>query len=223
MAKFLRKPKKNMAMRLAGVLFCLTLVSFYMVSGLFARYITSGQGSDSARVITFGNISLRETGDFYDKDKTKMWLVPGKDIEKDAEVIFTGSESATYVFVEVQVSEHWTYADGVFTIVLSPDREVIRWEIDGNWEKLTDTVFYRHLAPNEKLFIEDDENEIHGVDIIKDGIITVSENLLRGDVEELLNNENPIEITFSASVVQSIGFDSAAAAWASLYGKGDAT
>ena len=80
MAKFLRKPKRNIALRLAGILFCLTLVSFYMVSGLFAKYMTRGQGSDSARVIKFGDITLTETGDFYEGGN-KMWIVPGLDIK----------------------------------------------------------------------------------------------------------------------------------------------
>lgn len=39
--------------RLAAVMFCLLLVSMYLMSGLFARYVSRGQGGDSARVAKF--------------------------------------------------------------------------------------------------------------------------------------------------------------------------
>lgn len=209
MAKFLRKPKKNIALRLAGILFCLTLVSFYMVSGLFAKYTTSGKGSDSARVIKFGDITLTETGDFYEGNK--MWIVPGLDIKKDAKVSFEGSEAATYVFVQVQVSEHWTCADGVFTM----EGGKISWTVAGGWERLDDNVYYRALKPNETLT----------ADIIKDGSVTVSHTITRDAMETLEkvgDEEKPISIVFRAFAVQSNGFETPAQAWESLAGKGDA-
>ena len=218
MAKFLRKPKRNMAMRLAGVLFCLTLVSLYMVSGLFARYMTRGQGSDSARVIKFGEITLEEDGDFYDEANGLMWIVPGKDIQKKATVSFAGSEVATFVFVEVQLSEHWTYAE--ITEKDDDDNEVkkytftmaggkISWTVADGWKKLgDDNVFYRELVPNETLT---------EADIIKDGIITVSDGITRGTMAALTT---PITVTFRASVVQGNGFENATEAWGSLSGKG---
>lgn len=208
MAKFLRKPKKNIALRLAGILFCLTLVSFYMVSGLFAKYTTSGKGSDSARVIKFGDITLTETGDFY-KDN-KMWIVPGLDIKKDAKVSFEGSEAATYVFVQVQVSDHWTCDKGVFTM----EGGKISWTVADGWERLDDDVYYRALKPNETLA---------NADIIKDGIVTVSHTITRDAMETLEkvgDEEKPISIVFRAYVVQSSGFASEQAAWDSLAGKG---
>lgn len=208
MAKFLRKPKKNIALRLAGILFCLTLVSFYMVSGLFAKYTTSGKGSDSARVIKFGDITLTETGDFYEGNK--MWIVPGLDIKKDAKVSFEGSEAATYVFVQVQVSDHWTCDKGVFTM----EGGKISWKVADGWERLDDNVYYRALKPNETLA---------NADIIKDGIVTVSDGINRGDmldIEEVGGVKKTISVAFRAYVVQSSGFASAQAAWDSLAGKG---
>ena len=207
MAKFLRKPKKNIALRLAGILFCLTLVSFYMVSGLFAKYTTSGKGSDSARVIKFGDITLTETGDFYEGNK--IWIVPGLDIKKDAKVSFEGSEAATYVFIQVQVSDHWTCADGVFTM----EGGKISWKVADGWNRLYDDVYYRALKPNETLT----------ADIIKYGIVTVSDGINRGDmldIEEVGGVKKTISVAFRAYVVQSSGFASAQAAWDSLAGKG---
>lgn len=44
---------KNIPIRVAAVLFCLTLLSVYLVTGLFARYSTTAQSSDQARVAAF--------------------------------------------------------------------------------------------------------------------------------------------------------------------------
>lgn len=207
MAKFLRKPKRNIALRLAGILFCLTLVSFYMVSGLFAKYMTRGQGSDSARVIKFGNITLTETGDFYEGGN-KMWIVPGLDIKKDAKVSFEGSEAATYVFVEVKLSNHWTCSGGVFTMTSGK----ISWKMASGWQRLSDTVYYQELAPNTAL----------NADIIADGLVTVSDSITRYEMTQIGKigeKDEKISVTFGAQVVQSNGFASAQAAWESLAGK----
>lgn len=47
------KHKINIPLFLAGVLFCLTLISFNLTSNLYAKYSTSATGSDSARVAKF--------------------------------------------------------------------------------------------------------------------------------------------------------------------------
>ena len=40
----------NIMLRLAGLLFCLVLITTSMMSGLYARYTAEGKGEDSARV-----------------------------------------------------------------------------------------------------------------------------------------------------------------------------
>ena len=40
----------NIMLRLAGILFCLVLITTSMMSGLYARYTAEGNGEDSARV-----------------------------------------------------------------------------------------------------------------------------------------------------------------------------
>lgn len=57
-AKNNRKPSPRMGagsilMRVAAVLLCMVLGSFYLMGGMFARYATTGTGSDSARVAKF--------------------------------------------------------------------------------------------------------------------------------------------------------------------------
>lgn len=45
--------QRNIPMYAAGVLFCLTLLSVYWVSGLYAKYVTSGSAVDAARTAAF--------------------------------------------------------------------------------------------------------------------------------------------------------------------------
>lgn len=203
MAKYVRKPKTNIAMCIAGVLFCLTMVSTYMVSGLFARYSSTGTGSDSARVIKFGKITIEETGDFIGNTKN-MIIIPGVDLKKEAVVRFEGSESATYVFVEVDLTGDWTYVEpGTFLYGTLMD-----WAIADGWQYLKGSqyVFYRELDPNTALEAQ----------VIKDQTVHVSDSITKNTIQTI----DGMSITFRASVVQSNGFASVSDAWASLESKG---
>lgn len=207
MAKYTNKPKMNIPMCLAGVLFCLTMVSVYMVSGLYARYSTSGTGSDSARVIKFGDISISETGDFQEGTKN-MLVIPGVDLAKKAVVNFEGSEAATYVFVEVDLAGPWEYEETGKTFHIDVmDDTMVDWTVAEGWQYLEDTnyVFYQELGPNTPL----------SADIIKESKIRVSDSITKTNIGTLQD----ASITFRASVVQSNGFENVQAAWASLQSK----
>ena len=236
MAKYLKKPKMNIAMNIAMVLFCLTVFTTYLASGLYAKYSTQATGSDSARVIKFGEISITETGDFLiDKNGNstgKMLIIPGVDIMKQAAVNYDGSEAATYVFLEVVVSDHWSYNNRVF----SAENGKIQWTIQDSWTKLnTDgLVFYKTLEPNQIMASQSDigpdeaTNAVSGdvfvvttedTDANRDGrkvySVTVKSDITRNQLETLTG----VSVSFRASVVQANGFDSVAAAWQSLSAK----
>lgn len=46
--------KKNKIMRIASVLLVAVILTTCAISGTFAKYVTSGSGSDTARVAKFG-------------------------------------------------------------------------------------------------------------------------------------------------------------------------
>lgn len=54
--------KKNKMMRLASLMLVLVLATSTVISGTFAKYVTSGTGSDSARVAKFGVVVTGTTG-----------------------------------------------------------------------------------------------------------------------------------------------------------------
>ena len=75
--------KKNWTMRAAGLMLALVLITSCFTGGTFAKYVTSGNGSDTARVAKFGvTVSVKNNtvfhttyatkGDVLDKDGAKI-------------------------------------------------------------------------------------------------------------------------------------------------------
>lgn len=65
--------KKNRMMRIAAVMMVLALITTCVISGSFAKYVTTGEGSDSARVAAWGVTVTANGGAFaesYDTDVT---------------------------------------------------------------------------------------------------------------------------------------------------------
>lgn len=58
--------KKNKSMRLAGGLMIATMLSTSIVSGTYAKYVTSDNAEDSARVAKFG-VTVTAAGSLFDK------------------------------------------------------------------------------------------------------------------------------------------------------------
>ena len=199
----------NIPMCIAAVLFCLTLISIHLTGGLYAKYISSASGGDSARVIAFGDMTLTETGDFY--EASKLMIIPGVDLTKKAVVDFAGSEAATYVFIEVEPSAAWQTSDNQKFSITMNSKTAMQWSVAEGWSFLVlkngAYVYYRELAPNTVL---------KDVDIIaEDGKITVSDRITKSEIASMTG----ISIKLRASVVQAGGFASPEAAWNSVSAK----
>ena len=205
------KAKMNIPMCAACVLFCLTLFSFYFTGGLFARYTTNNAGSDSARVIKFGDISITEEGDFVSNDgKNTFMIIPGVDLKKDVELSFTGSEAATYVFVTIAPKNQTAEDNYTFTYKIG-ESVMLQWSIDASWKFHAETdgtyVYYRTLEPNESIT---DADVIAG-----DGKITVSKSITKSEIK----NMTDISIKLRAAAVQAGGFKNVTEAWNSISAK----
>ena len=208
MANYPKTAKVNIPMCVASFLFCLTLLSIHLTSGLYAKYISSGSGSDSARVIRFGELTLTEEGDFFEENK--LMIIPGVSLQKKAVVDFTGSESATYVFAEI-TPVGWSSDDNMTFSLLLNGKTAMQWRVAEGWEFLTfDTgtyIYYRALSPNSVLA---------GADLIaENGKITVSDQITKHEIEEMAG----ISIKLRTTVVQSGGFETPIAAWNSVAAK----
>ena len=203
MSKESRKRKSSMGfgegmMWIAGVLFCLVLITTAMMGGLFARYITSDTGSDSARVVAFGNLILKETGDFVAVgDKRTAKIIPGVNLNKKVTLSFEASEVDTIVFVEIS-APGWTVPDGK-TFMMGTQ---IHWFMAEGWNHLPGTqyVYYKELDTNTALT---------DVDIIRDGVIHVSNEIKESNIQSL----DKLNISIRASVIQNDGSLTPETAW----------
>ena len=140
----------------------LVLLSSHITSGPYAKYSSQSTGSDGARVIKFGDLTVTETGDFtsVDTNENQFIFVPGVDLKKDIRVTFKGSEASTIVFITVE-TPGWNLNNKSFT----DSKGQLAWSVADGWTHLeTDGsthVFYYALEPNTPMndtpFIKDGE------------------------------------------------------------------
>lgn len=190
--KRLAKPNKRRLPLRAWLLY-LAVVTFALTGVTFSRYVASAHSQDEGRVITFGDLTVTDSG--------SVQVQPGVAAQKDLTVRFEGSEAAVYVFAEVQGG--WTRgADGIYHDAAG----LMTWRVADGWTHLQDNVYYRELAPNTAL----------DAGLIDDGAVNVSENMTRTELEKLSKG---LSIRVRAAAVQREGGDTAQIAWERLSGR----
>lgn len=190
--KRLAKPNKRRLPLRAWLLY-LAVVTFALTGVTFSRYVASAHSQDEGRVITFGDLTVTDSG--------VTQVQPGVAAQKDLTVHFDGSEAAVYVFAEVQGG--WTLGtDGIYHDAAG----LMTWRVADGWTHLRDNVYYRELAPNTVL----------DAGLIAGGTVDVSENMTRTELEEL---SKALSIRVRAAAVQREGGDTAQIAWKRLGGR----
>lgn len=190
--KRLAKPNKRRLPLRAWLLY-LAVATFALTGVTFSRYVASAHSQDGARVITFGDLTVTDSG--------SAQVQPGVAAKKDLTVRFEGSEAAVYVFVEVQGG--WTRGADNRTYTYGGGS--LSWRVADGWTHLRDNVYYRELAPNTAL----------DAGLIDDGAVDVSENMTRTELEKL---SKALSIHVQAAAVQREGGDTAETAWARVNG-----
>ena len=190
--KRLGKPNKRRLPLRAWLLY-LAVATFALTGVTFSRYVASAHSQDGARVITFGDLTVTDSG--------SVQVQPGVAAEKDLTVRFEGSEAAVYVFAEV-LQGGWTLdVDGIYHDATG----LMTWRVADGWTHLRDNVYYRELAPNTVL----------DAGLIAGGTVDVSEDMTRTELEEL---SKALHIHVQAAAVQREGGDTAETAWARVNG-----
>lgn len=187
------KPNKRRLPLRAWLLY-LAVATFALTGVTFSRYVASAHSQDEGRVITFGDLTVTDSG--------SVQVQPGVAAQKDLTVHFDGSEAATYVFVELKGSD-WTRGADNRTYTYGADS--LSWRVADGWTHLRDNVYYRELAPNTAL----------DAGLIDDGAVNVSENMTRTELEKL---SKALSIRVQAAAVQREGGDTAETAWARVNG-----
>lgn len=190
--KRLAKPNKRRLPLRAWLLY-LAVATFALTGVTFSRYVASAHSQDGARVITFGDLTVTDSG--------VTQVQPGVAAQKDLTVHFDGSEAAVYVFAEVQGG--WTLdADGIYHDATG----LMAWRVADGWTHLLDNVYYRELAPNTVL----------DAGLIAGGAVNVSENMTRTELQAAAGT---LHIRVQAAAVQREGGDTAQIAWERLSGR----
>lgn len=190
--KRLEKPNKRRLPLRAWLLY-LAVATFALTGVTFSRYVASAHSQDEARVITFGGLTVTDSG--------SVQVQPGVAAQKDLTVHFDGSEAATYVFVELKGSDWTLDADGIYHDAAG----LMTWRVADGWAHLQDNVYYRELAPNTAL----------DAGLIAGGAVNVSENMTRTQLQAAAGT---LHICVQAAAVQREGGDTAETAWARVNG-----
>lgn len=190
--KRLAKPNKRRLPLRAWLLY-LAVATFALTGVTFSRYMASAYSQDEARVITFGDLTVTDSGETP--------VQPGVAAQKDLTVRFDGSEAAVYVFAEVQGG--WTRGADNRTYTYGAGS--LSWRVADGWTHLQDNVYYRELAPNTVL----------DAGLIDGGAVNVSENMTRTQLQAAAGT---LHIRVQAAAVQREGGDTAETAWARVNG-----
>lgn len=187
------KPNKRRLPLRAWLLY-LAVATFALTGVTFSRYVASAHSQDEGRVITFGDLTVTDSG--------SVQVQPGVAAQKNLTVHFDGSEAATYVFVELKGSD-WTRGADNRTYTYGGGR--LSWRVADGWTHLQDNVYYRELAPNTAL----------DAGLIDGGTVNVSENMTRTQLQAAAGT---LHIRVQAAAVQREGGDTAETAWARVNG-----
>ncbi len=140
--------KRNKAMRLASALMVLALLTVCAVSGTFAKYVTSAESTDSARVAKWGftTTSLDLSGLFtqtYDNTVSASAdaIAPGTTGSDTFEFVFGGQSGITAPEVDYTFTVN-TDGSSIGTNIKSNTN--IKWKLDegefGTWDDLIASI-----------------------------------------------------------------------------------
>ena len=194
----------NIFFRAVGVFLLLTMLSVWLVCGLFAKYTVSDSGSDSAIVAAVGEIAMFEhkavyNNGIYTLDSEKAvssneykTVLPGTEIPKDPYIILTGKNDVSCsLYIEIVNSENIPAA--------------VQYEIDSsNWIKVSSAdnfspVHGGTLYEYKETISPHTSTEIK--DIIEGNRIAVSDTLK--DKTDPDQNSDPFSIDFYAYLIQN--------------------
>lgn len=187
----MKSNKRKFTLPLRAWLLYLIVIAFLSTGVTLSRYVTSTNGNDGAGVIAFHDISITESGDFYESGK--LLIQPGVNLQKKAIVEFGGSEAAVYIFLVVETD---TFAKQTDHISYTAASNQISWQVDDTWKYLLSEnnkhIYYTVLAPNI----------VFKQDIIEDETVIVADSLKNSEISAL----QTLAVSFRATAVQADGF-----------------
>lgn len=198
------KNRRNVSNKTVAILLALVLAIGCAVGGTLAWLISK---TDSVvNTFTYGDINI----DLAETTGTDYKITPGVNISKDPKVTVKANSEACWLFVKVE--------EGNWPDLKETDGTTrkVNYAIEDGWTALDSQtgVYYRKVdattakAGGSYCILKGDTTYANGV-------VTVSENLTKAEVNSIATATRP-KLTFTAYAVQRDGIEDAAAAWAKI-------
>ncbi len=192
-----KRKKKGVSTKVFLSLLALVLVAGCAVGGTIAWLTATTE--PVVNTFTYGKIKIQLT----ETTGTEYKIIPGVNISKDPKVTVKADSEACWLFVKV--AEEGTFVTGRVT-----------YSIAEGWTALDATnhpgVYYREV---DAVTADTDFNVLAGDTTYPYGVVTVSENLTKAEVNSV-TAENQPKLIFTAYAVQKDGINTAAEAWAQV-------
>ena len=188
--------KKFIAILSVFVMLALTMVVGCAVDGTVAWLVSESESSVST--FTLGDININLTGE---SESQPLKIIPGVKIERSLKVTVEPNSEACWLFVKVEGANwsHFPDANGTAKVSYSVD-------VQDGWTALNNHpgVYYREVSA---------ENAKTGVEYDVNGVVAVSEELTKAEINSIASGTQP-QLSFTAYAVQRDGIGDAATAWA---------
>ena len=197
--------KKIIAMLSVFIMLALVVIG-NSVSGTVAWLVSKPESRVSTFTLGDINITLKES----DFGSQPIKIIPGIDIKKDPKVTVMANSEACWLFVKVEES-HW------------PDfkekngTRKVSYSVNNGWNVLKNTpgVYFREVSAEEAQK-GIDYTVLAGNESCPSGVIKVSQELTKEEINSISSYGNQPSLTFTAYAVQRTGIDTADAAWATV-------
>lgn len=197
--------KKIIAMLSVFIMLALVVIGS-SVSGTVAWLVSKPESTVSTFTLGDINITLKES----DFGSQPIKIIPGIDIKKDPKVTVMANSEACWLFVKVEES-HW------------PDfkekngTRKVSYSVNNGWNVLKNTpgVYFREVSA-EDAQKGIDYTVLAGSENCPSGVIKVSQELTKEEINSIISSGNQPLLTFTAYAVQRAGIDTADAAWATV-------
>lgn len=201
--------KKIIAMLSVFIMLAMVVIGS-SVSGTVAWLVSQSESTVSTFTLGDINITLAES----DLGSQPIKIIPGIDIKKDPKVTVMANSEACWLFVKVEESNwpDFKEADGMTRKVS------YSVAVDNNgWKALEKNpgVYFREVSA-EDAQKGIDYTVLAGNDSCPSGVIKVSQELTKAEINSIISSRKQPSLTFTAYAVQRTGIDTADAAWATV-------
>lgn len=200
-----RLNKKIIAMLSVFIMLALVVIGS-SVSGTVAWLVSKSESTVSTFTLGDINITLKES----DFGSQPIKIIPGIDIGKDPKVTVMANSEACWLFVKVEESNWPDFKEANGTRKVS-------YSVNNGWNVLENNpgVYFREVSA-EDAQKGIDYTVLAGSESCPSGVIKVSQELTKEEINSISSYGNQPSLTFTAYAVQRTDIDTADAAWATV-------